>query len=416
MGAGTQVTKIAYIKSSVCVQLPICDDVVVQYSYSAEHKQIVNTDCSGRGLCLWNMTHGNICSCDDGYYLLHQGRTQRCCKIGDSKEQCMSSQLEKMKKAGGDGKNKGTSTIPQGGTSPSLVNGSQATVKNAFKHGFNAGAKFNAAQGVLQRTETKTKQSATRRRRRRRRSKGRLGEAAAGKDTKELSTKVEQSRKWNANSPPKTRSGVADFLITNRQKVKGPELVSLRCEGLAIEPCAQKGGCEWRDIRGVPKCADRVGWQCAATKRISDCKTTGAYTPSDFPAVGDQACGQLIYKQTKLPMQKCTYGARHAMQCLVDTDCPWPTHSEIDALYLKAHAPTSKPEKDRVDELKTNPHHTERFYNIKTNTRCQAKDLKDPDCRRFAECATFLRRIGCHGQAVQECEKSGAEKIPTMAV
>ena len=185
----------------------------------------------------------------------------------------------------------------------------------------------------------------------------------------------------------------------------GANAVSLVCDGLADGKC-ENAGCVMREVSGKRKCADKVSWQCAASKRVTDCNSFRTSSPFYIQSRFDQLCGKTLLRQRPTRMRLCKWGLRRAQQCLTHTDCPWPTEDELNV-----------GENNRKVEAKANKTSIDEGHEIwfsKDGIRCDVGKLAG--CKRYAKCRNFMRRIGCQAGSAVKCNDIGFTNLPAMAV
>lgn len=283
------------------------------------------------------MTHGNMCSCDEGYYhsqgydSVHSVYRQRCCKQGVSEEEC-------------------AQAMPS--TTPVVTRGTLSTPHMLIQ---------KASALVRQANDVKEEHRLSVLRKKARAARDALvahcwGPSQVSKKAFHKIYAAGYSDGKKERKPPteyspqdlgEAKQGIAsvkaklnakrlgmvsrmqlrytDEAITPRERIKGPRMISLRCEGLDAGACEQ-AGCVMSVIDGEGvACTDATSWQCAVTKRVLDCKNYRMWAPAHAGAVTDQLCGQLMYTQKPVPYQVCEYGIRTVQVPIAAAtlDCFW---------------------------------------------------------------------------------------------
>jgi len=285
---GTQRMRVAYIKQSMCMKLPVCDTKLFASRgsnlYGGGKTGLENTDCSGHGQCRWNKKLGNHCHCDPGYWYLKEH--QKCCKgaDGDNKATCIGQDQK--------GNEEATKNAPD-------QKGNEDATKNAFIKGFAEGHKN--AGGKTQLGEVKTPAKVEE-----------LGTEKLKEPTRVTKWK-ESVQRWGARL---TDNGSTKVSGIDESSIGCSSLVdSAACEGRVGCMVGKKGNCE-----------DATTWNCAVQKKILDCLTTPFLSPWKVPAGTDQWCGKTIFGQRQFSRtNRCTDGVRHGMLCDPkngNKDCP----------------------------------------------------------------------------------------------
>ena len=126
--------RVGFIKTSLCLRLPVCDLATAVGTYDAFG---LNRDCGGLGVCVWNMEKGNHCICDGQNVTVSMvnakgwKKGQTCCPP-DSVAKC------KARYNSGSAADS-FSASPAAKTAQLSNVTEQATVKGAFVNGYHKG-------------------------------------------------------------------------------------------------------------------------------------------------------------------------------------------------------------------------------------------------------------------------------------
>jgi len=400
---------IVYIKSSLCIKLPVCD-LHDQPQYDLQKR---NNDCSGHGQCMWNMALGNHCQCDQGFYWLHgyhnsKANTitedskgdvryrQKCCKIGISKQECLLDESNNIKTAAKPIEPSQTRESKEAGSARWPTSG-VGTIPDAIMDVV-APMVVQEVDRVLGNETTAVRNTASRSLLQQK--YGTLG------DSDGQGTEATQTQTYKQKPDDRIRRLTSDTFLTPRLTPRGPEMISRRCTGLTGVAC-RKAGCEMAAVLGDHVCVDATSWQCGGTKKVVDCKSYRGFAPSNMHPVLDQDCGKTMFMQKKVLYRGCHSGIRRAQQCLLDTDCPYPTATEMDFAEQPGVEPHSKP---------TQPFEKyERWYNVSNDNRQECKGSFE-GCRRYAVCRHLRRYVGCQATVMNDCKLNGNENFGAMAI
>jgi len=381
---GVYKVRVAFIKSSVCLKIPICDTFTFPDG-GVYAEGGMSLDCSGHGSCRWNMKSGNQCYCDKGYW--HLKERQWCCPVGKSKEQCESAALAS-----------GKFSKPEDGSDESLVPNStvlesiqlekavvdviQSLVTQEVDQALNMSLSKSQGRKLLHLSESDRYADEFLSSVKKRANDAFLGHGPDG--TKRVCGKASVKKGT-------TLSRMRDAMLTPAEiKVLGKDEISIRCQGLKTmglvsnsrtcrSECCKRAGC--MEENGV--CKDATVSQCAVKKNMVDCIATRAFAPVAMAPGLDEICGQQLYGQCPYSTSGCNLGLRTAQTCKDDLDCPL---TPLQVKYANATRGLGN--------------------NGKTATCC--KD-EPGSCGRKAY-------VGCMTATMMKCKDAGVMEIAAMAV
>jgi len=267
VGNGPAWLKLAFIKLSVCVQLPKCDKQL-RSVYNGQNY----VDCSGSGLCMWNKRKGNHCKCDDGC-------SGKLCEQGIS----TSTNKPCMRKS------------PRSGTTGKVVKPN--TKREMFNLAFQQGYKH-----CRKKYRKLLKDVASRK----------LGNSFAHK----------------ANDRTQSEKLGDDIgIMVSKQKLQQDERCMRTLKGLPRT--IQQMIFPPEVIHGIHEKAlgknNDMSWHCSSAKKVLDCKRVRVFAPWDMDWTLDQLCGQLLFKQKTEKTTQCDHKTilqRRYHWCSSNTDCP----------------------------------------------------------------------------------------------
>jgi len=293
----------AFIKSSMCLKLPVCDTKmmmpIIRTGDSIYDTTGTSVDCSGRGQCRWNARLGNHCHCKPTWKNVHSKLCQ--CKAGMSKADCVKEMRKEETNAQDFVSAKQRNTL-----SPELVKTIESLVAKAC-----ANEKVNEIDDTVRTTQVlKTTEE--------------LGESSEVDDT----AAGENSEQTDQDKEIPSREQESGFIRAIRQMAgqkrsgfRGPDKVSKKCHISEQEACQETDSCMWED-----KCVDAATWQCGNQKKVLDCAATRLGSPNNiFPFLNGH-CGKIVYNQTKITSSQCAIGLRASVKCTNDDECGPPNH------------------------------------------------------------------------------------------
>jgi hypothetical protein len=352
VNVGVQNMRVAYIKTGMCLQIPVCDTALLldptspKYGsfYKVKGRQVTARDCGGNGQCRWNRHKGNHCVCDKGY-------SGALCKRDSAAGVQTVVEL-------GDAMSTGEGWIGGGSPPPPDVKKAMEATKNAKAMSKSAKA---MSKGGKNAPVTRRRRWYSRRSSRRRRkgsstgcngwtpSKGkwkgkggfcaRFGwtrkwcytnkdfkgpghefikpsESSPGKFYLPCKT-VKKSPPANWGPPPPSTGVSFKEMFTHPQmKMTGPKDISEKCR--KAKNCSKEPGC----VSSGRGCTDASHWDCASQKKILDCVAYRDFAPAKMSSFFDKACGRRMLEQKPKEFVRCMGGIRDNHSCNTDQDCP----------------------------------------------------------------------------------------------
>jgi len=316
--------RVAYLKSSLCVKIPVCDTTLANWASGAIYNPAqASLDCSGHGQCVWNKRLGNHCKCDQGYD--YNSTKQQCCKKGDrscgklSTKKSTVKAIQKIKKE-----------------AKTEIKAAQNEAKQATKQ---AKKVIKAAQKQAKSNDATSSASSSKPEMKKgflfpdlyhlhhNNNNASLGETSGQK--KKGERKGTRKGKWKAKQKTFEKKSFwrryAEAVAPGNKKdgktmfeIEGPKDVSLTCASKGAGECVEINGCQWDG----GKCVDAAVWQCGVQKSIIDCVATKEMAPVSVSFLLDAYCGIHLLKQKKRKWRGCSHGIRRGEPCETSKDCP----------------------------------------------------------------------------------------------
>jgi len=314
----------SYIKSGLCVKVPICDTGLSQWLKSTANGAMYDRagnsrDCGGHGTCMWNMAKGNRCRCDQGFE--ERAECGQCvlpgrkCKERGSQTRGNSNSTghgkinsrsanamskERIKKAADD--------FHREDAAMALTNEALRVEQEAAKKGKKAVGKAQPKVDALKAAADATTASVHSIMN----PDSNLGESDAATADERRMTKIVYDEEGGF---ARWRNGLK---ISKTYNSYGSKFISDRCKDQTPENCVQKNGCGLEKGR----CTDAAEFRCTVQKKILDCLRANKLAPIDVPFYLDGACGRGLLHQKPVMGKVCRDGVRKMELCKEHKDCP----------------------------------------------------------------------------------------------
>lgn len=399
---GSTNMEVAYLKSDLCMSLPVCDQRLMK---GYIHQNGKNTDCSGNGACVWNGIKGNHCKCDKGFF------GTLCDKEGSPKE--LGDSLVEIGTSGSLPPRQTRKDVAEANTPPHKAHKKFAKepfcIKCAAEHKGGAGFTSQDCKKCLSglsgdecpthggkdamfpcnnwvSTNPYPKQ---------------LGlDKTTGCDICEKSCgeklNKEQTRRLLAckKSSMECGTGFAESFQNPSLNVNGAEAVSAVCkEGGRKKQCGEGKYAACATEGG--QCVDLVKWTCSSNKHIIDCQVSREFAPVRTTLETDKICGKLLLGQHRKTNNVCNTGIRRNFSCKTNADCPC---GGMSMCAMEGGKPKF-PRKFALEAMCCNEEN-------KDNKACKDKNF-----------GSSMRKgvPGCKSKVLLDCDKVKMDQIATMS-
>jgi len=450
---GTNKASVAMMKGSMCLKPPICDTVTAKIAirrYGGMYRRGRSVDCSGRGICVWNMERGNHCKCDRGYRFVDQ--CMRCCKEGTPKSECCrpffgtkknGPKTPKERKVRRKARRKvsklfkplksAIDKIHRMDAATALDEAALDEATAAMKKGKKAQEAAKSKIALLEAAASATR-IGTHRVHAQIPSSGKQEHSSSGEGGLELGENddddSEVEKKGSTGDMREYRDSITSKKVFS---LYGHQLVSTRCRPHQTqEQCRSVIGCAWKKrlikpssaertatevIRyednitangtnsenyklrrqaaaSLMSCQDAAEWRCTVKKKILNCGSHKTLSPSEMSSVLDSYCGNKLLKQKLLKKNMCKFGVRVNERCESWRDCPLGSADMRRRLYQN---PRSK-----------------NFRGTKDGPKLTKGEFKGK--YSHAPCNSQSYRVGCTLASFKNCKEMGYDTITAMIV